>query len=298
MTLRLRWLGIDPSRHIPETHIFDLPESVVNKLREMKKLPSRPSAPERRSKGIPLSEMVRRCIFMQMSACEKYRFKRHGVPAGGEREAANGRWRRPPSFSYFERERLADKDWGQNVPAEYHVTKLPAKLLKDKRCRVSLRLTEAEVDFLKTVAQKSGSSVNEVLTSLIIGKIPPTHFPDLLLSYRRPYKISFQLSKQLLLEIESSIRNYHACYGDKITRSEIVTLAFHEFQVLSKEQRNRYVLKYGRRAPGVQQEKISVSMSYESGKYWRQPNINRSEIRAAAQYLLRNRKFKALIDPR
>lgn len=298
MTLRLRWLGIDPSRHIPKTLIFDLPESVVNKLREMKKIPSRPPAPERRPEGIPISEMVRRCIFMEMSACEKYRFKRHGVPAGGEREAANVKWRQPPSFSYFEREKLADKDWGKNLPAEYHVTKLPTKLLNDKRCRVSLRLTEAEVDFLKTVAQKSGRSVNEALTSLIIGKIPPTSFPGLLLSYIRPYKISFQVSKQLLLEIESFLGKYHARYGDKITRSEIFTLAFHEFQVLSKEQRNRYVMKYGKRAPGVQQEKISASLSYEYGKYWKQPNINRSEIRAAAHYLLRSRKFKALIEPR
>lgn len=298
MTLRLRWLEIDPSRHIPKTHIFDLPESVVNKLREMKKIPSRPSAPERRSEGIPISEMVRRCIFMEMSACEKYRFKRHGVPAGGEREGANVKWRRPPSFSYFEREKLAEKDWGKNLPAEYHVTKLPTKLLNDKRCRVSLRLTEAEVDFLKAVAHRSGMCVNEALTSLIIGKIPPAIFPGLLLSYRRPYKISFQVSKQLLIEIGSYIRKYHARYGDTITRSEIFTLAFHEFQVLSKEQRNRYVLKYGRRVPGVQQEKISVSLSYEYGKYWKQPNINRSEIRAAAHYLLRNKIFKALIDPR
>lgn len=171
----------------------------------------------------------------------------------------------------------------------------------EKKVRVCFRMTIGDIAFLSRIS-KGNASLSECVGHLIRkniiiyrrknGKQGLPWIAGLIIRYKRHRKITFPVRQKDDEAMKDFIKRYGLKYDEKLTKSEIVELAYHLFKQKGKgrqlkilEQEKKESRKRGKF------KKISVSISFEGKYHWKEYIPVRKELRAAQYSLLKSEKF-------
>lgn len=288
MFLKLRWHGIDevgPYR-VKSVNVLLSPDG-VDRL-EMVKL----------RHDVPYSQIIRRAIFY----LKDYTWKRYKEWV----EIETYDEPLPKYKGYTIREQL-DKKVEEALrrpgfePGIQFLEHGP-----EKRVRVCFRMTIGDIAFLSRIS-KGKATLSECVGHLIrknvriyrrkSGKRGLPWITGLIIRYKPHRKITFPVRQKDDEAMKDFIKRYALKYDEKLTKSEIVELAYHLFKRMGKgrqlkilEQEKKESRKRGKF------KKISVSISFEGKYHWEEHIPVRKELRAALYSLLKSEKFSDLVD--
>jgi hypothetical protein len=118
----------------------------------------------------------------------------------------------------------------------------------------------------------------------------------LIKGYKPHSKITFTVRHLDCRSMDIFMRQYRIKYSEKLTKSEIVALAYHLFKRMGLRRQEVARIREKKEGKGRgRSKKISVSFSYESKNYWETHEPSPTELRAALYSLLRSKKFWALV---
>ncbi len=285
MYLHLRWYNIDVQPYRLRPINVSLPLKDVENLKGVK-----------RDYGIPYGEFFCRAIFYVRADL----WKRYN----GWIDNENCEERLSKSRGYIIREQLDGKVEKALQGSKFDPGIRFDRIEPGRRCRVCFRMKAADLKLLGCLS-KGEMHLDECLHYLIRRTIkiyPKKQGEDsrwvkrLIVAYKPHWQITFSVREMDCRNMDEFIERYEKKYSEKVTRSEIVALAYHLFKRMRLSHQEE--AKIRERREGKERgrgKKISVSFSYEGKLHWKKHNPPLGSLRAALHSVLGSNKFWGLV---
>ena len=276
MFLYLRWYKIDVDGYRLRPVNVLLPSEDIDRLEMVKK-----------KYNIPYGEIFSRAIFyIRRDIWERYRSNR----------------------GYVVREQLDEKVQEIIKNRRFKPKVRFNKFEAGKKSRVCFRMKNGDIKLLNDLSKGEvslGTCLHYIVNRTIRiyrkkGGYLPMWTERLIVGFKPHSKITFAVRDLDCHNMDIFTRQYKVKYSEKVTKSEIVALAYHLFKRMGL--RRQEVARIREKKEGKSRggsKKISVSFSYAGRNYWEKHEPSPTELRAALYSLLRSKKFWALagIDP-
>jgi hypothetical protein len=274
MFLHLRWYGINVHGYQLKTVNVSLPPEDIDRLEMVKK----------RYK-IPYGEIFNRAIFYLKTDF-------------GDKSLLKYR-------DYVVRERLDEEIRRAFKNPDFHPEVGFVRPKSAKRNRICFRMKNKDIEFLKDLS-KGEANLTLCLHYLIRRTIRIYHregressmwVKRLIHGYHPHSKKTFTVRDFDCRKMDEFTDRYKAKYDEKLTRSEIVALAYHLFKRRGKHRQQVALNREKKEGKSRgRSKKISVSFSYEGRNYWEEYEPSPTDLRAALYSLLKSKRFWALVD--
>ncbi len=309
MFLHLRWYGIDVAPYKPVTVSAFLPHEEIEYLKYLRKFRNIDFFTGKTSDqlNIPYSEAIRRAIIHVKEKILKD-YRQWAEQTNNEPPPKPSADSLKEHLDLFMNEIVQEHEFLLLIRRDF-----PRVPRKGNRIRICLRLTKGDLKFLRDITRRP-ATMGDYLYYLIramrgfrmevrrkngqlISENKPIRFPIPLIRKYEPHKkMTMAIRMNDYKKIIEFMQGYARKYSEKITKSEIVVLAYHLFKHKSERERNQILLVEKRKGKSRGYlKKISFSFS-DIGYYPQKIKPRHRELKAAVYHLLGEKKWESLID--